>query len=221
MSKLQYLLHSIDLNLEQNNNKIDEEIFTQLKKAFKLARLKQYLSELKNDELILKYTGKKLFNYITENNIELKKEDFKKILSYSTRETTNTKILKGFNKSKLSDEEQNEMINKYNEFNPYEEEFTPYLKSKGKTEGIKPRWCKVFAVGHSQKHVKVGDWLLIEHGRWTRAVTIEGSDGEINEIRRIDNTAIVLISDKKPEDVYFGESNKSNTHTFDFTKPMM
>ena len=62
MSKLQYLLHSIDLNLEQNNNKIDEEIFTQLKKAFKLARLKQYLSELKNDELILKYTGKKLFN---------------------------------------------------------------------------------------------------------------------------------------------------------------
>lgn len=91
----------------------------------------------------------------------------------------------------------------------------------GKTEGIKPRWCKVFAVGHSQKHVKVGDWLLIEHGRWTRAVTIEGSDGETNEIRRIDNTAIVLISDKKPEDVYFGESNKSNTHTFDFTKPMM
>ena len=137
MSKLQYLLHSIETNLEQNNNKIDEEIFTQLKKAFKLARLKYYLSHLNNDENILKYSGKKLFNYITTHNIELKKEDFEKILSYSTRETTHTKVLKGFNKSKLSDDEQNEMINKYNEFNPYEEEFTPYLKSKGKTEGIK------------------------------------------------------------------------------------
>ena len=38
----------------------------------------------------------------------------------------------------------------------------------GKGQGIKPRWGRVWAVGEDQKDVKVGEWILMEHARWTR-----------------------------------------------------
>lgn len=39
----------------------------------------------------------------------------------------------------------------------------------GKDGGIRPRWAKVHAVGPKQNDVNVGEWVLIEHGRWTRS----------------------------------------------------
>ena len=41
------------------------------------------------------------------------------------------------------------------------------LGDDGKTDGIRPRWAKVYAVGPDQDEIKVGQWVLIEHGRWT------------------------------------------------------
>lgn len=90
----------------------------------------------------------------------------------------------------------------------------------GKSEGIKPRWAKVFAVGKDQTEIKVDDWILIEHGRWTRGLKIRIENGEEFEIRRVENKSIMLISDKKPSDVYLGVSNKATTQTFDFSQPM-
>ena len=72
----------------------------------------------------------------------------------------------------------------------------------GKTQGIMPRWGKVWAVGDEQKDIKVGEWVLIEHGRWTRTVEIETEDGGVVEVRMVDNNAIMLQSDEKPSDVY-------------------
>lgn len=43
----------------------------------------------------------------------------------------------------------------------------------GKTTGIHPRWGRVWAVGPEQKDVEVGQWICIEHGRWTRTWEIE------------------------------------------------
>lgn len=71
----------------------------------------------------------------------------------------------------------------------------------GKSEGIKARWGRVWAVGPEQKDVKVGDWICIAHGRWTRGVKVEESGEEIT-IRRIDNKDILIVSDYKPEGVY-------------------
>lgn len=71
----------------------------------------------------------------------------------------------------------------------------------GKTEGIKARWGRVWAVGPEQKDVNVGDWVCIDHGRWTRGVKVEDSGEEII-IRRIDNKDILLVSEEKPNDVY-------------------
>lgn len=69
----------------------------------------------------------------------------------------------------------------------------------GKTEGIRPRWARVYKVGKEQKEVKEGQWVYVEHGRWTRGVDLE-IDGETFTIRRVDNESILLVSDEKPAD---------------------
>jgi co-chaperonin GroES (HSP10) len=74
----------------------------------------------------------------------------------------------------------------------------------GKSEGVKPRWCRVWAVGPEQKDVKVGDWILVEHGRWTRGVTYEDNNGEEIVIRRVEVKSIMMSSDEKPNDLELG-----------------
>lgn len=71
----------------------------------------------------------------------------------------------------------------------------------GKAHGVKPRWGKVYAIGPKQTDVKVGDWICVEHGRWTRTFEIEQEDGSILEIRGVDLNAMILVSDEKPEGV--------------------
>lgn len=75
----------------------------------------------------------------------------------------------------------------------------------GKSEGVKPRWCQVFAVGKEQAEVKVGDWLLVEHGRWTRGLEVEEDDGTVVTIHRIDENGILMASDERPAGLEFGD----------------
>jgi co-chaperonin GroES (HSP10) len=70
----------------------------------------------------------------------------------------------------------------------------------GKTSGIHPRWGKVWAIGPEQADVKVGEWVCVEHGRWTRTVEVEDGD-KVLELRMIDNDAILMIADEPPSDV--------------------
>jgi co-chaperonin GroES (HSP10) len=74
------------------------------------------------------------------------------------------------------------------------------LSDNGKTQGIHPRWGKVWAVGPDQTDVKVGEWILIEHGRWTRTIELESDNDTIIELRRVDTNAILASADEKPED---------------------
>ena len=76
----------------------------------------------------------------------------------------------------------------------------------GTAEGIHPRWGKVYAVGRLQEDVKVGQWIMVAHGRWSRAFKVkrseQGSAGEIGvelEVRMIDENDILLVSDTEPE----------------------
>lgn len=71
----------------------------------------------------------------------------------------------------------------------------------GTTLGIRPRWGRVYAVGPRQQEVKVGQWVCVAHGRWTRGLDIEDESGKTT-IRRIDPADILLISDsdKMPAD---------------------
>lgn len=71
------------------------------------------------------------------------------------------------------------------------------LGDDGKTDGVRPRWAKVYAVGPEQTDVTPGQWVLMEHGRWTRGVEVE-IDGKAFTIRRVDPTAMIMISDEEP-----------------------
>lgn len=70
----------------------------------------------------------------------------------------------------------------------------------GKTQGIHPRWGKVWAVGPEQQDIKVGEWVCVEHGRWTRTIEFESDNGVV-ELRMVDNNAILMTADEKPDDV--------------------
>ncbi len=75
----------------------------------------------------------------------------------------------------------------------------------GKDTGIRPRWGKVYAVGPEQQDVKVGQWIYVEHGRWTRGIKIQDDSGDELIIRRVDNNNILLQSDEKPKDIYIAK----------------
>lgn len=73
----------------------------------------------------------------------------------------------------------------------------------GTTLGIRPRWGRVYAVGHEQQDVKVGDWILVAHGRWTRGLDIEDGETEHRRtIRKIDPKDILMVSEgaDRPQD---------------------
>jgi len=72
------------------------------------------------------------------------------------------------------------------------------LNDDGKTEGIRPRWARVYAVGPDQKDVAIGQWVFIEHGRWSRGMEVE-IDGEIFTLRKADPKCIIFVSDDEPD----------------------
>ena len=72
------------------------------------------------------------------------------------------------------------------------------LDDDGTEAGIHPRWAKVYAVGKDQDDVKVGEWLLVAHGRWSRALKVK-KDGKELEVRMIDENDILLVSEDEPD----------------------
>ena len=92
----------------------------------------------------------------------------------------------------------------------------------GKSEGVRHRWGRVWALGPEQKDVKVGEWILLEHGRWTRGVTVVEEDGSEITIRRADIKAILMVTEEKPAEDTFGVHSKVSHQTFDpntFARP--
>lgn len=79
------------------------------------------------------------------------------------------------------------------------------VKDNGKSSGIRPRWGQVYAVGPEQKDIKIGTWICVEHGRWTRGIDIEDETGKIT-LRRVDPKDIIMESDEEPQDVTFSEA---------------
>lgn len=67
------------------------------------------------------------------------------------------------------------------------------LNDDMKSAGIRPRWAKVYAVGPQQHDVKVGEWILIDHGRWSRGIKIEDTTG-VKTIRKVDPKDVMMSS---------------------------
>lgn len=74
----------------------------------------------------------------------------------------------------------------------------------GKAHGVKPRWAKVYKVGSEIDSIKEGQWILIEHGRWTRKIKIDDGDGE-KEFQKVETKSIIAVANEKPNDFYIGQ----------------
>ena len=72
------------------------------------------------------------------------------------------------------------------------------MDDDGSADGIHPRWAKVYAIGNQQEDVKVGQWVMVAHGRWSRAFKVKKEGVEL-EVRMIDENDILLVSDTEPE----------------------
>lgn len=76
----------------------------------------------------------------------------------------------------------------------------------GKSEGIRPRWAKVYSVGEDITVIQPGQWVLIENGRWTRMLKIKEDDGSHTMLWGIEwPKAAMLVSDTDPESSIFSE----------------
>jgi co-chaperonin GroES (HSP10) len=92
------------------------------------------------------------------------------------------------------------------------------LSDNGKGHGVKPRWAKVWAIGPDQTDVKVGEWVLLEHGRWTREVDYHNEDGTITKLHMADLNGMMLVADEKPSDIQIGVAATAGSN-FNFNIP--
>ena len=72
----------------------------------------------------------------------------------------------------------------------------------GKVEGIQPRWARVVSKGPTESDVEIGQWVLVEHGRWTRGV----KDKTEQVLRMIENKAIIMTCNEDPRPNQFNVS---------------
>jgi co-chaperonin GroES (HSP10) len=68
--------------------------------------------------------------------------------------------------------------------------------------GIRPRWCKVVAVGPKNKDVKPNEWIYVSHGRWSRGIDMTDDDGNTVTIRMVDPKDVLMSADELPLDDY-------------------
>lgn len=71
----------------------------------------------------------------------------------------------------------------------------------GRDHGIRPRWAKVWKVSEDIDYVQPGQWILVEHGRWTMTVELPQQDGSKFKFQKIDPKGIMCVMDEQPSDV--------------------
>lgn len=71
----------------------------------------------------------------------------------------------------------------------------------GRDHGIRPRWAKVWMVSQDIDWLKPGQWILVEHGRWTITMELDQTSGNKFKFQKIDPKGIMCVMDEQPNDV--------------------
>lgn len=79
----------------------------------------------------------------------------------------------------------------------------------GKDRGIHPRWGLVMAIGDDQSDVKVGEWVLVAHGRWSRGFELNGET-----VRTVDPKDVLAASDDEPNSEFVNPSMGHQTYEY-------
>jgi len=83
----------------------------------------------------------------------------------------------------------------------------------GKVRGVRPRWAKVYRKGpRNNDDYQEGDWILIEHGRWTRGIKVYDESGE-KIIRMVEKDSILAYTNEKPNEVELGNEYANGDST--------
>lgn len=67
-------------------------------------------------------------------------------------------------------------------------------QNDGDVGSIRPRWFQVYSLGEDIDWLKEGQYVLVDHGRWSRGVTL---DKDI-KIYLLDNKDCLMVSDEDP-----------------------
>jgi len=78
------------------------------------------------------------------------------------------------------------------------------LNDDMKSNGIRPRWGRIYALGPEVKGLEIGQYIMVSHGRWTRGIKIEDENDEV-VIRKVDPKDILLVSDEPVNDLTFSD----------------
>lgn len=76
----------------------------------------------------------------------------------------------------------------------------------GKSQGIRPRWAKVYSVGEDITDIQPGQWILIEHARWTRMLKVKNEDHSEIQLWGVEwPESVLMVSDTDPETAIFSK----------------
>jgi co-chaperonin GroES (HSP10) len=74
------------------------------------------------------------------------------------------------------------------------------LDDNATEKGIRPRWMQVYSKGDDvTEEIQEGDWIYVEHGRWTRGMTVRTNENTELTLWGIDIDSVLLVSDEKPD----------------------
>ena len=74
------------------------------------------------------------------------------------------------------------------------------------SEGVRNRWCQVFSVGEGVDDIKEGEWILVEHGRWSRGIKVDNKTLYLVDYPN----GVLLASESKPQSDSFGNYRSYN-----------
>ena len=81
----------------------------------------------------------------------------------------------------------------------------------GIDRGIHPRWGRVWAIGPDVTDLEVGEWVLMEHGRWTLSIDLDLAEGLVR-VWKIDWPEHVLVAASEDPRAYKVTSLKEVQH---------
>lgn len=70
-----------------------------------------------------------------------------------------------------------------------------------KVAGVHPRWAKVHSVGEGVTGIEVGEYVLVDTGRWSRTIEVDGLKLNLIEYPK----GVLLAAPEKPD--YLGHNS--------------
>ena len=67
--------------------------------------------------------------------------------------------------------------------------------------GVRTRWAKIHMLADNIDDMVVGEYVLLEHGRWTNKIKIQDDNGDDVDVWYIDYpSGVLLVGDHIPDD---------------------